>query len=59
MLTLLFTLIVMSKLNSAKKKQQKKAQRQAQNEGRGTRVHKTTKLGSRFGAAKDAEAGKV
>lgn len=49
----------MSKLNSAKKKQQKKAQRQAQNEGRGTRVHKTTKLGSRFGAAKDAEAGKV
>ena len=58
MLSLLFTLIILNKMNSAKKKQEKKARKHGQDD-RGTRVHKTTKLGSRFGAAKDAEEPKV
>ncbi len=52
------TLIIMNKMNTAKKKQERRARRSGEDD-RATRVHKTTKLGSRFGAAKDAEAPKV
>lgn len=58
MFTLLMTLIIMNKMNTAKKKQERRARRSGEDD-RATRVHKTTKLGSRFGAAKDAEAPKV
>ncbi len=46
-------MIILNKMNSARKKQDKKARKQGQ-EDQGSRVHKTTKLGSRFGAAKES-----
>lgn len=45
---------MLNKMNSAKKKKERHDRRQG-NEERPTRVHKTTKLGSRFGTVKAAE----
>jgi hypothetical protein len=53
---LLFGLLVMSKLSSATKKQARRERRQqSSGDDRASRVHNTTRLGSRFGAAHQAE----
>ena len=54
MFSLLMTLLMLNKMNAAVKKKER-ADRRHGNEERSTRVHKTTKLGSRFGTAKAAE----
>lgn len=54
MFSLLMTLLMLSKMNSAKKKKERRDRRHG-NEERPTRVHKTTKMGSRFGTAKASE----
>lgn len=54
MFSLLMTLVMLNKMTSARKKKERQERRRG-GEERPTRVHKTTKLGSRFGAAKDAE----
>lgn len=54
MFSLLMNLLMLSKMSAAKKKKERRDRRQG-NEERPTRVHKTTKLGSRFGTAKASE----
>ena len=54
MFSLLMALLMLNKMSTAKKKKERRDRRQG-NEERPTRVHKTTKLGSRFGTAKAAE----
>lgn len=48
------TLLMMNKMNAAQKKKERRDRRHG-NEERPTRVHKTTKLGSRFGTVKASE----
>lgn len=50
------TLLMLNKMNAAKKKKERRDRRHG-NEERPTRVHKTTKLGSRFGTAKAIDEG--
>jgi len=54
MFSLLMTLLMLSKMNAAQKKKERRDRRHG-NEERPTRVHKTTKLGSRFGTVKASE----
>ena len=54
MFSLLMTLLMLNKMSSAKNKKDRQDRRNG-NEERPTRVHKTTKLGSRFGTVKAAE----
>lgn len=54
MFSLLMTLVMLNKMNAAVKKKSRQDRRNG-NEETPTRVHKTTKLGSRFGTAKAAE----
>lgn len=54
MFALLMTLLMVNKMNGAKKKKERRDRRQG-NQEQPTRVHKTTKLGSRFGTVKAAE----
>lgn len=54
MFSLLMTLLMLNKMNSAAKKKERRDRRQGNTE-QPTRVHKTTKLGSRFGTVKAAE----
>lgn len=48
------TLVMLNKMNASVKKKSRQDRRN-ENEETPTRVHKTTKLGSRFGTAKAAE----
>lgn len=54
MFSLLMTLMMVNKMKAAVKKQERHDRRHV-NDERPTRVHRTTKLGSRFGVAKAAD----
>lgn len=56
MFSLLMTLLMLNKMNAATKKKERRDRRHGNSE-QPTRVHKTTKLGSRFGTVKASEEG--